>query len=349
MLKRQEMYNGRSPAKPAMNPRQILNIILGFAFLAFLYRIFVTCDEITQLSSYESEKTETNPSSPLQEAASHKPTEPTEPTKPISHMALHEASKDVALVVSKARYEDVTWVTSFCQKFKADLATTSKCTPYIYTMDDEPEEGFLIPHTNVGHEAGAYLSYIVDHYYDLHPFTIFLHGREEHWHNDIAGSKTLDGLPNLRFEAVSRKGYANLRCLSIPGCPDGLYPSIIQQSDIDNQNLVDNFPEIWGEIFGPDTPVPLQIGFRCCAQFAVTKERIRERGWTDYNRFLQWLPKGLEYSDTYGVGWLMEKLWHIIFGMPAIDCADPVQCRCDLYGWCGPHPGTDGKILTPIT
>lgn len=196
--------------------------------------------------------------------------------------------------------------------------TTSKCTPYIYTLDEQPEEGFLIPYTNVGHEASAYLSYLVEHYDDLHPYTIFIHGKEEHWHNDVGGPKTYNQLPSLRFEAVSHKGYVNLRCLTMPGCPDSLHPSIIQQTDIDNQNLVNNFPQIWSEIFGLDpSTAPLQLGHHCCGQFAVTKERIQQKPWNYYDRILQWVAK-TEWSDSYGIGWLMEKLWHVIFGMPAV-------------------------------
>ncbi|KAJ5834342.1 hypothetical protein N7447_000368, partial [Penicillium robsamsonii] len=218
------------------------------------------------------------------------------------------SSNDIGLVISKTREEDVGWVTNFCRDFK--------CAPYIYTMD---EPGFLIPRTNVGHEASAYLTHIIDHYYDLHPYTIFIYDKEENWYNDVDGLKTLNQLPSLRFEAVNRKGFVNLRCLAIPGCLDGLHPSIIQQTDIDNKYLTDNFPQIWPEIFGLDLgTAPLQLGHHCCEQFAVTKQRIRQRRWSDYDRMIQWIARA-RWSDSYGVGWLMEKLWHVIFGMPPVE------------------------------
>ncbi|KAJ5991791.1 hypothetical protein N7451_007515 [Penicillium sp. IBT 35674x] len=225
--------------------------------------------------------------------------------------SLHKNASEVGLVVSKTREEDVGWVATFCRDYA--------CTPYIYTVDDDAEDGFLIPQTNRGHEASAYLTYVVEHYNDLHPYTIFIHGNEEHWHNDVGGPKTFNQLLNLRFEAVSRIGYVNLRCLSTPGCPDSLHPAIIQQTDIDYQTLVENFPQIWSEIFGlsPHT-APLQLGHHCCGQFAVTKERIHERPQQVYYRMLQWVAM-TEWSDSYGIGWLMEKLWHITFGMPAVN------------------------------
>lgn len=204
-------------------------------------------------------------------------------------------------------------------ELKADnLPHSSGCTPYIYTLEEQPEEGFLIPYTINGHEASAYLTYIVDHYDELHPFTIFIHGKEEHWHNDAGGPKTFNQLPNLRFEAVKRKGFANLRCLTMPGCPNSLQPSIVQQTDLDYQTVVDNFPEIWSEIFGLDpSTAPLQLGHHCCGQFAVTKERIQEKPMGSYDRMLQWVSKN-KWTDSYGTGWLMEKLWHVTFGMPAV-------------------------------
>lgn len=77
-----------------------------------------------------------------------------------------------------------------------------------------------------GHEAAAYLTYIVNHYDRLSPFTIFLRGKDEHWHNDAAGPKSSNVLLNLRFEAVRAYGYVNLRCLAVPGCPDSILQSL---------------------------------------------------------------------------------------------------------------------------
>lgn len=237
-------------------------------------------------------------------------------------------------------------------------------------MAEEPEDGFLVPYTNAGHEASAYLSYIVDYYDKLHPYSIFIHGRDEHWHNDAAGPKTVNVLSNLRLEAIDAHGFVNMRCLSIPGCPDSLYPLITQQTDIDYKILSDNFPEIYSEIFGVNSSeAPSQLGHNCCGQFAVARERIQEKSRDDYNRILQWIVRA-EWSDSYGIGWIMEKLWHVIFGMPPVkyvvysrfqseahpantldyisSCPDVNQCRCDLYGWCGPNPATNGEILEPF-
>lgn len=191
----------------------------------------------------------------------------------------------------------------------------SGCTTHIFTTDETPEDGFLVPPTRKGREAAAYLTYIVDNYGNLSPYTIFIHGMEEHWHNDAAGPKTSNVLWNLRYEAIKAYGYVNLRCLTIPGCPDSLHPLIVRKTDLEYQNLVEDFPLVYSELFDVDpADAPTHIGHQCCGQFAVTAETIRHRPRADYERILNWITN-TDRTDAYGAGWILEKLWHIIFGM----------------------------------
>ncbi|KAE8352226.1 hypothetical protein BDV28DRAFT_135553 [Aspergillus coremiiformis] len=251
---------------------------------------------------------------------------------------LIRGSNDVALVAPKTRDENVRWMATFCKQFG--------CTPYIYTTDEIPEEDYLHPRTLKGHEAAAYLTYIVDHYDHLSPFTIFIHGKDEHWHNDAAGPKTSNVLLNLRFEAARAYGYVNLRCLAVPGCPDSLHPAVNQKTDLEYHQLVEDFPQIYYELFG-ESDAPSQVGHQCCGQFIVTRDRIRQRPRSDYERLLHWVGNTTR-TDSYGIGWTLEKLWHIIFGMNAVHCPPVEQCRCDVYGWCGPNPSTSNEVLIPI-
>lgn len=197
-------------------------------------------------------------------------------------------------------------------------SSTSLCNAYIYDIDEEPGPEFYVPHTLKGHEASAYLSYIVDYYDELAPYTIFLHGRPEHWHNDIAGPETKNVLVNLRYEAVSLKGYVNLRCMQTPGCPSTLFQTDPVGIDLDYEYMIQQMPKVLWELLRLDaSEVPEDIGHQCCAQFALTKEKIRERPKSDYIRILHWVAT-TDMTDNYGIGWLVEKLWHLIFGMPAI-------------------------------
>ncbi|KAF4769833.1 hypothetical protein N7455_006249 [Penicillium solitum] len=214
-------------------------------------------------------------------------------------------------------------------------------------MDKRPEKELLTPHSSRGREASAYLSFIVDLYDNLPEYAIFVHADPDQWHNDLFGPQTSNTLPNLRLEAVNAMGYLNLRCTNNPGCPAHINTNSPSQEDIDSNDARANFPRIYKDIFGEDAHVPDTIGGICCAQFAVSRARIQERPKSDYIRMLNWVDeKSIPFVDNYGVGWVFETLWHVVFGMEGVHCPVYEQCRCDNYGWCGPLPS--GKTLTPI-
>lgn len=62
--------------------------------------------------------------------------------------------------------------------------------------------------------------------------------------------------------------------------------------------------------------IPQHIGNVCCAQFAVTRARILQRPRSDYERMLRWVEDTTEVD--FGIGWVFEKVWDIVFGMEAI-------------------------------
>ncbi|KAJ5174661.1 uncharacterized protein N7482_000538, partial [Penicillium canariense] len=208
-------------------------------------------------------------------------------------IGLHTGAEDVAIVAATTAKDDVQWIYEFCEEGRARN-----------------------PHFYQGHEASAYLAYLYDHYNDLHPYTIFIHGREDQWHNDIAGPRTYNVLQNLRYEAVEANGYVNLRCSTTPGCPSTLYQKDPKDHDRQYQYLLDQLPEILHYLLGID-PVdfPENIGHQCCAQFAVTRAKIRQRSRADYRKIMIWTGT-TDMTDNYGIGWLTEKIWHMMFGMP---------------------------------
>jgi hypothetical protein len=156
----------------------------------------------------------------------------------------------------------------------------------------------------------------VDHYEELPAYSIFIHSNVDQWHNDLFGSRTSAVLENLRREAVDALGYVNLRCENNPGCPTHVSPFNPTEIDIANNDARANFPKIYKDIFGEHALVPEYIGGICCAQFAVSRERILQRPKNDYIRMMNWVnEKSLPYVDSYGVGWVFETLWHVVFGM----------------------------------
>jgi hypothetical protein len=181
---------------------------------------------------------------------------------------------------------------------------------------------------NKGHEAMAYLTYVID-YYDKLPSTIaFLHAHRAGflmaWHVDAPLHDNVLAMRSLKMDFVQQNGYVNLRCNWNPGCKEG---------HRFNQHVTD---QIWWDIFeGTSTPPlnmsspyetesldgkymrkPTQIGAACCAQFAVSRKQVHLRPREDYIIFRQWLID-TELNDASS-GRVMEFMWHVIFGMNSI-------------------------------
>ncbi|KAJ5085412.1 hypothetical protein N7532_010183, partial [Penicillium argentinense] len=247
-------------------------------------------------------------------------------------------NSSVGLVLASQRSDDLTWLLAYCKE--------AGSTPFIYTTEKTPEPGLLVSPTRRGRESPAYLSYIIDFYDNLPDYSLFIHAYPEQWHNDLFGPWTQNTLRNIRYESVDALGYVNLRCQLNPGCPASVYPLSPTQSDIDAHDIRAYFADAYQEIFDvPIEKVPGEIGNVCCGQFAVSRERILARPKEDYQRILNWAAM-TELTNDYGVGWVLEKVWHIIFGMSTVYCPRFEQCRCDTYGWCGPLPS--GEILHPV-
>lgn len=91
-------------------------------------------------------------------------------------------------------------------------------------------------------------------------------------------------------------------------------------------------PSAWRALMGEDVPLPDTIAVACCAQFAVSRERVLERPLADYERYLRWVVE-TELEDEVS-GRVMEYLWHVIFGRRAVFCPEISGCYCKVYGRC---------------
>ncbi|KAL8738934.1 MAG: hypothetical protein Q9181_000346 [Wetmoreana brouardii] len=165
---------------------------------------------------------------------------------------------------------------------------------------------------NKGHEAMAYLTYIIDNYSSLPSTIAFLHphnsGFLSAWHTDTPLHSNADALNSLQTSVVQKHGYVNLRCNLNPGC---------LKKHQKNKFVT---AEVWQEIFGgtstPKQDVPPLVGAACCAQFAVSRPRVLERPLSDYEYFRRWIFE-TEMTDRQS-GRVFEYLWHVIFGMQAV-------------------------------
>jgi hypothetical protein len=164
---------------------------------------------------------------------------------------------------------------------------------------------------NKGNEAMPYLTYIIDHYSSLPDIIFFHHSHAKSWHQSLS---SLDEVTSLRTSYVQKAGFVSPRCLT--GC-ENLIPIAGHAVEFDRFNKVGRdvqlaslFDEFVNRTAGER--VPKRIAAPCCAQFAVSRERVmrREREW--WVRLRQWLidtPLGDLES-----GRLLEYTWHFWMG-----------------------------------
>ena len=243
---------------------------------------------------------------------------------------------DKIVVMAKLEQENTNWVAEYLPEyvllapspFSGEAFSKTLTEPLyswqhaIYTVNPSthpPTRNSLITPHNKGHESMAYLTYIIDNYASLPSIVAFIHshasGFLSAWHTDTPLHSNVDSLNSLQLPFVQQNGYVNLRCNWNPGClPTHRY----------NKHVT---PQIWRDIFANASIsqfsqrnnasfVPEKVGIACCAQFAVSKERLLERPRKDYEVFRDWVTTTGK-NDAQS-GRVMEFLWHVMFGMNAV-------------------------------
>ena len=228
------------------------------------------------------------------------------------------------VVVARQESEDVSWLEN----------SSLNVTKAIYVVDNPSlSPDYRIP-KNKGHEAMVYLSYIIDHYANLSDISIFVHSHKTAWHNnDLLDSDMVTTIEHLSEAHVTRQGYFNLRCHHEPGCPDWLHLDR-PDDELDTHRKMEERAfslEIWKELH-PNVPPPHAISQPCCAQFAVSRERVQAIPQSEYIRYRDWILN-TQLSDTFS-GRIMEYSWQFLFvGVPEL-CPAMHVCYCDGYGIC---------------
>ncbi|RMJ25661.1 hypothetical protein PHISP_03486 [Aspergillus sp. HF37] len=222
------------------------------------------------------------------------------------------------VVVPKTKEDDTSWM---------DLEI-NEWQKAVYAVDDPSAP--LHPPKNKGHEVMVYLSYIIDHYGNLPDIVAFMHSHQFAWHNDdLFDMNAATLLRRLNPARVVREGYMNLRCNWGPGCPDWMHPGALEE-DVSKQEET-MLARAWGEIF-PDDPIPAVLAQPCCAQFAVSRERILAIPKARFVFYRDWMLR-TELSD-YISGRVWEYLWHVVFTGENTVCPTENVCYCDGYGIC---------------
>jgi hypothetical protein len=121
-------------------------------------------------------------------------------------------------------------------------------------------------------------------------------------------------LERLKLPFVEQEEYINLRCVWTLGCLVEIRPYTEEAATIadDSRQLQDDhagsFYKAVFEDLLPNIEVPEEVGSSCCAQFAVTAARVRQRPKSDYENYRRWLLE--TYLDDAVSARIMEYMWH---------------------------------------
>ncbi|CAK1363588.1 hypothetical protein CB0940_04376 [Cercospora beticola] len=271
---------------------------------------------------------------------------------------LEDGSKP-ALVVARVESEDTKWLDQLASYYHL-------C---VYTADaplDRTSRSLQIP-ANRGHEAMAYLTFMIDNYENIpEAGAVFVHGSRFAWHNDSPDYDNEALLKALNLSsALQHDGYTNLRC----DWSAGTCSPLQAQPQGSLETLLSSKLQPWSRRAVSDAALPkaLQLLFdgstegdksqallrrsdavraQCCAQFAVSREAIWRHSRDEYSALRQWLlDDGVAPSDDRIAGRILSYVWHMLFlaspdshtslqALNAQACPSAQACYCRLYGKC---------------
>ena len=254
----------------------------------------------------------------------------TSTTLPKSHgvcPGLADDSKPALVVARVTADGDPGWLDALADLYHLCVYTADAPTDTHSTLLQVPE--------NRGHEAMAYLTFLIDNYANIPSAgAVFVHGSRWAWHNDEINYDNAALLASLNISAaLAPSGYHNLRCdWSASTCspssapPQGsLETSMRAVLEPYNARAVSDaaLPRALAALFGGDgSAVDLNsvedkyasskdggrlllgrteaIRAQCCAQFVVARHRIRQHSRDEYVALRQWLLDGSSDSDAHG-------------------------------------------------
>ena len=233
-----------------------------------------------------------------------------------------DVSKETRALVVVARTHDVThWM----DKVHSDWDQYT----YLVSEDTNPNDTLHVP-ANVGNEAMRYLSFLIDRYDSLPDIIAFRHGHENSWHQTFDSAAEVN---NLNLTTIRLRRYQNFQCGD--SCSQHIYLAETQRNEKRKKLLSTRSDppvdaaiyEHWNSWFG--VPMPEDVAAACCAQFVVTKAAVYRWPREKYIEWRQWLL--VTSLNDHHSGMVFERLWHVIFGMPPVQCESEDQCLCNVY------------------
>lgn len=222
------------------------------------------------------------------------------------------------LVVPRLRDDDISWIAEELSDLKVA----------VYVANDPTASWH--PPKNKGHEVMIYFTYMIEHYYELPDTVIFMHAhRFSHHNSDLLGFDAVQMIKRLSDAHVAREGYVNMRCGWSPGCPEWLHPDSTQESLAKQEEEV--LAECWTDLF-PHAQLPRTLAQPCCAQFALSRDRILSIPLSRYIFYRDWILS-TPLSD-YVSGRIWEYAWQFLFTGQSVRCPAEHLCHCDVFGIC---------------
>lgn len=304
-------------------------VVVSLLLLIGLYQSPWTYDHESHLSDYLSALKDNDNSTTIKNSKTSSIEEPLNNTYPHTTLVLATLSSD-----------DNTWIENELSDL---LGPSTNLYTALYVVDSTTAP--LHTPANKGHEAMAYLTYLIDFYDTLPEISLFLHGHPSAWHNNyLLNMSTSQIIRHLSREKVLRDGYFNLRCHWSPGCPTHLHPQETKYDSTKTEEL--HIAGVWAELF-PNDPLPQDLSQPCCSQFAVSRATIHRHPVEKYILFRDWLLS-TPLSD-YITGRIFEYFWQYIFLSAPSFCPDPRICYCDGYGICFVDPGAYAGFFELVT
>lgn len=108
-----------------------------------------------------------------------------------------------------------------------------------------------------------------------------------------------------------------------------MHPGTIEE-DVNKQEET-MLARCWSELFPMDA-IPSVLAQPCCAQFAISSDRIRSLPLSRYVFYRDWLLR-TNLSD-YISGRVWEYIWQFVFTGKNVLCVKEHVCYCDGFGVC---------------
>ena len=207
--------------------------------------------------------------------------------------------------------EDLQWLYNL--KDELDYMTISVCDKL--SNPNYAGSGDCDVDTNHGHEASAYLKFIINHYDTLPNNICFIHGHNRAWHQK---NPMRELLSKINTNSKRLPDFCSLNGFLTPD-PDA--PHQVQEWGRGRDRMKESFPKFYNK-YMKHKYTGNGLRYDCCAQFCTTKDKIHKLPKEAYELLAQEL---LQCKDGIGMtercAATLEMNWHKIIG----DMPDRVQ------------------------